>query len=129
MPSDRQAIGPCLVRIADEFGGQLGQRGIHGELRTLAAARSLALLGHGALEALTVDADPAFRRDLHGQVDREAERVVQPERLAPGDQPVAAGRLDQRQQLLAARLQRARELASSVSTSARIRSRASARYG
>jgi hypothetical protein len=55
------------------------------------------LLGHGAIEPLAVDRDVALRCDLDGEVDRKAEGVVQPEGLVAGDEPAAAGRLDQRQ--------------------------------
>ena len=106
-----QPIGPRLVRIPDELARQRGERRIGGEACALAAARPLALLGHGPVEPLAVDRHVALRRDLDGEVDREAEGVVQAKRLIARDEAIAAGRLDQRQQLLRARLQGARELA------------------
>src|SRR5205823_13617909 len=53
-----------------------------------ALARILApapLLGHRRLEAGEVDFDTSLRRDLAREVDREPERVVQPERHVAGD--------------------------------------------
>ena len=48
-------------------------------------ARTRPLLLHAGAEAVEVDAAAALLGDLAGEVDREAERVVQEERLLAGD--------------------------------------------
>ena len=56
------------------------QLGVLRELGLLPGAAPLALLGERAIEALAIEPNPALRGQLHGQVDREAIRVVEPER-------------------------------------------------
>ena len=71
----------------------VGQLAVELERRALAlAARGLvrllgarALLLHARVEAVDVDVAAALPRDLAGEVDREAERVVQEERVVAGD--------------------------------------------
>ncbi len=80
-----------------------------GQLGLAAAPASFALLGQGQLEAGSIDRHPVFGRQLDGQVDRKAIRVVEPEgRLAgeergiggqllgpPADDPLRPGQRDQ----------------------------------
>ena len=55
------------------------------ELGLLARPAALALLGEGGLEPGPVDGDAVLGGELDGQVDREAERVVEPERDVAGE--------------------------------------------
>ena len=95
------------VGIADEFARQPGQVVADRERATPLAPRAFALLGHGGVEARTIDGHAALRGHLDRQVDREAERVVQPERIGSAD--LAAGG-DELVQSSGAGLQGAREL-------------------
>ncbi len=74
----------------------LGGLGGPGELGLPPGAAAVALLGQGHVEPGTVDADTVFGGQLDGEVDREAERVVEPERDVAGqdrgvDRQVVAG--------------------------------------
>ena len=102
-----QIVGARLVRIADELAAQRGDFGTQLEATALLAARAFALLGHRRVEARTIHFDPALGRHLDGQVDREAERVVQAERIGAADRAAGANQLLEAR---AARLERAREL-------------------
>ena len=55
------------------------QLGLAGEVLARARAAALALPLEGGLEAVPVDADAVLGRELDGQVDGEAVRVVEPE--------------------------------------------------
>ena len=77
------------------------------ECAALLAARSLALFLHGRVEPGAVDGHTSLRRHLDGQVDREAERVVQAERIGPADLAAGGHELVQAR---GAGLERAREL-------------------
>ncbi len=70
----------------------------------------LLLLGQGGIEPGAVHGDAVLGGELHGQVDREPVRVVEPERdlagepggiggqvlLAPTDDPLGTGQRDER---------------------------------
>ena len=102
-----QVVGARLVRVADELGLQRRDLGVELQPATALAARSLALLGHRRVEAGAIDRHAALRGHLDGQVDREAERVVQAERIGPADRVAGA---DELRQARRARLERAGEL-------------------
>jgi hypothetical protein len=102
-----QLVGTGDVRVADEFGAHRRHLRVEAERPALLAARPLALLGHRLVEAGAVDAHATLRRHLDRQVDREAERVVEAERIGPTDD--APGR-DQLVQASRPRLERAGEL-------------------
>ena len=59
--------------------------GVLRELRLRARAAPFALFGEGALEPVAVDGDAVLGRELDGQVDREAVRVVELERDLAGE--------------------------------------------
>src|SRR6185503_17568603 len=78
----------------------------------LRAARALALHAHRALERGLVDDEPFGREDVLGQVEREAEGVVEPERDVARERrrlPLAR-RLDLAREKRQAAVERLREL-------------------
>ena len=82
--------GPLQALVAREPGGGqlLGRAGLGlpgVRPRVLAGgAGSLALLLHQAVEFLLIHRQPFFRKDVLGQIHREPVRVVQTERVRPG---------------------------------------------
>ena len=70
------SVSPARARMPSYSGGRLG---LAGELRLATAARAVALIGEGDLEAGSVDRHAVFGGQLDRQVDGEAERVVEPE--------------------------------------------------
>src|SRR5439155_8856933 len=86
-PRGRRRLVAEELRVAGPGLNGLEQRrelSVAGEVRFLARAAPLALLGKGHLEARSIDRDAVFRGELDRQVDRETERVVQPERQIAG---------------------------------------------
>ena len=72
-----------LTELLEQLSVRVGVRVLGARLpRVLAAA---ALLGHRRIEARGVDVDAALGRDLLGELEREAERVVQAERDIPAE--------------------------------------------
>src|SRR5439155_18873055 len=96
---ERSDLGEHLgLLVADEFGLEAGARGELGRPRFLAARagpRPLALLRHQARERLLVDRDPTLQRELSGQLEREAVRVVETERVLAGDRVAGGDLLEQ----------------------------------
>ena len=90
-----EVVGARLVRVADELAAQ--RRDLRAEVRTAPtpAARTLALLLHGGVEAGAVDRHAPLGGHLDGQVDREAEGVVQAEGIGAGDDAAGGDQLGQ----------------------------------
>ncbi len=107
---DGDAIGLGLVRVADELAAQRGERLFHPERRLAGGPGSATLFSHGPLERVAVDRDPGLRRDLDGEVDREAEGVMQLERVVAPNDAARPRRDHQLRQALAAGLEGACEL-------------------
>ena len=104
---DGQCLGIGLVRIADELAAEPAERVRQADPAARGATRPLALLGHRGLEAGAVDGHARLAGHLDGQVDRKAERVVEPERVLTAD---LAASLDELSEARAPRLQGAGEL-------------------
>ena len=127
---DRQPIGRRLVRIADELASQPSTPGIGANRPARAPRERSRCSAMAASNPSRSTAHAALRGDLDGQVDREAEGVVQPERLVAGDRAVR--RRPPRPAPPAARSPPpacGRTCASSPSTAARISSRCSTSFG
>ncbi len=76
---DPQPIGLGLVRVADELRLHRRDLGVCLEGGPSGSARTLALVAHRRFEPHAVDPHPTLGSDLDGQVNREAECVVQAE--------------------------------------------------
>src|SRR5207247_6187932 len=61
-----------------------------GTLEAAARPSSLPLLLHRAVESLPVDGEPALRCEVLHEIERNAQRVVQPERVVAADDLAAA---------------------------------------
>ncbi len=70
-----------LAELLEQLAVRVGVRMLGARLAGVLAAA--ALLGHRRVEARGVDVDAALGRDLGGQLEREAERVVQAKRDIP----------------------------------------------
>ena len=75
---------PRVAAAALDRAVQRGLLGVARQLGLRPGAAPLALLGEGALEPVAIDGDAVLGGELDGQVDREAVRVVEPERDVAG---------------------------------------------
>ena len=87
----RQHVG---LLVADELGRALAD---HPHLEARRRARALPLLLHQPPELVLVDGEAALARQLLRQLEREAVRVVEPERLLAGDLAPGGDLLEQAQ--------------------------------